>query len=147
MHRFVRCVLPEALRRHGMLSSATNRQASSAQAQYFSYGEAANPIRSGLTGTVPYRSFSPAFFSQNGSAVMPLDLSEELQCSGPATGPSLCANFIRLDGDSLRTSADATSQLFFVARRRHQPSMRAYLPLGSRRHLRSAGRWGSDSQQ
>ena len=115
MHRFVRCVLPEALRRHGMLSSATNRQSSSAQAQYFSYGEAANPIRSGLTGAVPYRSFSPAFFSQNGSAVMPLDLSAELQCSGPATGPSLCANFIRLDGDALRTAAEATSQLFFVA--------------------------------
>ena len=47
---------------------------------------------------------------------MPLDLSQELHCEGPATGPSLCGNFIRLDGESLRTSADATSQLFFVAR-------------------------------
>ena len=98
-----------------MLSSATDRQASSAQAQYFSYGDAANPIRSGLTLGVPYRSFSPAFFAEGGNAVMSLDLSEELQCSGPATGPSLCANFIRLNDGELRTSAVATSQLFFIA--------------------------------
>ena len=98
-----------------MLSSATDRQASSAQAQYFSYGEAANPIRSGLTLGVPYRSFSPAFFAEGGNAVMSLDLSEELQCSGPATGPSLCANFIRLNDGELRTSEVATSQLFFIA--------------------------------
>ena len=115
MQRFVRCVLIEMLGSHGMLSSATDRQASSAQAQYFSYGEAANPIRSGLTVGVPYRSFSPTFFAERGSAVMSLDLSEELQCSGPATGPSLCANFIRVDDGELRTSAVATSQLFFVA--------------------------------
>ena len=98
-----------------MLRSATVRQASSAQAQYFSYGEAANPIRSGLTSAVPYRAFSPDFFAKSGTAVMPLDLSTQLQCSGPATGPSLSASFIRLDGTELRTAAVATSQLFFVA--------------------------------
>ena len=98
-----------------MLSSATDRRASSAQAQFFSYGEAANPIRSGLTVAVPYRSFSPAFFKHSGNAVLPLDLSNELHCSGPATGPSLCASFVRIDQAELRTSAVATSQLFFVA--------------------------------
>lgn len=99
-----------------MVSSATERCASSEQAQFFSYGEAANPIRKGLTELVPYRSFSPAFFQEPGSEVLPLDLSESLGCAGPATGPSLCANFIRLDQGELRTSAVATSQLFFVAK-------------------------------
>ena len=64
---------------------------------------------------VPYRSFSPAFFNHNDNAVLPLDLSNELNCSGPATGPSLCANFVRIDQAELFTSAVATSQLFFVA--------------------------------
>lgn len=98
-----------------MVSSATKRGASSEQAQFFSYGEAADPIRSGLTELVPYRCFSPDFFQEPGSAVLPLDLSDALGCSGPATGPSLCANFIRLDQGELRTAAVATSQLFFVA--------------------------------
>jgi gentisate 1,2-dioxygenase len=98
-----------------MVSSASTQRTSSKQAQFFSYGEAANPIRSGLTALVPYRSFSPAFFQEPGSAVLPLDLSEELGCTGPATGPSLCANFIRLGQGELRTAAVATSQLFFVA--------------------------------
>ena len=98
-----------------MVSSATKRCASSEQAQFFSYGEAANPIRSGLTELIPYQSFSPTFFKQPGSAVLPLDLSESLGCAGPATGPSLCANFIRLDQGEVRTAAVATSQLFFVA--------------------------------
>ena len=98
-----------------MVSSATRPSPSSQQAQFFSYAEAANPIRSGLTAAIPYRSFSPAFFQEPGSAVLPLDLSMELGCEGPATGPSLCANFVRLDHGDQRTSATATSQLFFVA--------------------------------
>jgi len=98
-----------------MVSSATRPSPSSPQAQFFSYAEAANPIRNGLTAAIPYRSFSPAFFQDAGNAIQPLDLSQELGCEGPATGPSLCANFVRLDHADLRTSATATSQLFFVA--------------------------------
>ena len=89
---------------------------SSDQAQFFDYGSAANPLQKGLISRIPYRSFSADFFDGQGCEVQPLDLSAELQCEGPATGPSLCANFIRLDAGSLRTSADATSQLFFVTR-------------------------------
>ena len=98
-----------------MVSSATRPSPSSQQAQFFSYAEAANPIRNGLTVAIPYRSFSPAFFQDAGNAIQPLDLSQELGCEGPATGPSLCANFVRLDHGDLHTSATATSQLFFVA--------------------------------
>ena len=90
--------------------------ATSSQAQFFDYASAANPLQQGLISTIPYRSFSASFFDQAGTALQPLDLSADLHCEGPATGPSLCGNFIRLDHGSLRTHADATSQLFFVAR-------------------------------
>ena len=88
----------------------------SAQAQFFDYSAAANPLQKGLISRIPYRSFPASFFDGSGNELMPLDLSPELDCEGPATGPSLCGNFIRLDQGSLRTHADATSQLFFVAR-------------------------------
>ena len=70
----------------------------SAQAQFFDYSSAANPLQKGLISRIPYRSFPASFFDQTGSELMPLDLSQELNCEGPATGPSLCGNFIRLDG-------------------------------------------------
>jgi gentisate 1,2-dioxygenase len=90
--------------------------ATSAEAQFFDYGSAANPLQKGLISRIPYRSFPAAFFDGSGTELMPLDLSAELACEGPATGPSLCGNFIRIDHGELRTAADATSQLFFVAR-------------------------------
>ena len=86
----------------------------SSQAQFFEYGSSVNPLQKGFIPKIPYRSFSADFFDNPGSAVQPLDLSSELGCIGPATGPSLCANFIRLDG-KLKTDANATSQLFYVA--------------------------------
>jgi len=96
------------------LVAPTVHQASSEQARFFDYRSAANPQQSGLIASVPFRSFSPDFFDQTGCDVLPLDLSEQLGCSGPATGPSLCANFVRLDRGEQRTSAIATSQLFFI---------------------------------
>ena len=92
----------------------------SSQAQFFDYASAANPLQQGLISKIPYRSFSASFFDEPGTALQSLDLSAELHCEGPATGPSLCGNFIRLDQGALRTNADATSQLFFVARGRGQ---------------------------
>ncbi|MCH1546088.1 MAG: cupin, partial [Synechococcus sp. MOX_bin32] len=71
--------------------------ATSSQAQFFDYASAANPLQQGLISTIPYRSFSASFFDQAGTALQPLDLSADLHCEGPATGPSLCGNFIRLD--------------------------------------------------
>jgi hypothetical protein len=77
----------------GSLVIPTLHQASSEQALFFDYRSAANPQQIGLISSVPYRSFSPGFFDQSGCEVLPLDLSEELGCTGPATGPALCANF------------------------------------------------------
>jgi len=85
-----------------------------AQARYYDYASTANPLLSGLITPLPYRSFSPDFFTRTTSGVLPLDVSEELQCPGPATSPALLANFVRVVRGSLTTNALATSQLFFV---------------------------------
>ena len=49
------------------------------------------------------------------TAVLPLDLSAEIGCSGPATSPSLAAHFLRIQaGEGLKAAANATSALFYV---------------------------------
>jgi len=84
-------------------------------AEYFEYSKAANPISAKLISRVPYHSFPAALCADGPSRVVPLDLSEALGCQGPATGPGLCAHFIRLNaGDSLRLAPTATSQVLYV---------------------------------
>ncbi|QKZ05656.1 cupin [Pseudomonas eucalypticola] len=84
-------------------------------AEYFEYSKAANPISAKLISRVPYHSFAAALCADGPSRVVPLDLSEHLGCAGPATGPGLCANFIRLNaGERLRLSPNATSQVVYV---------------------------------
>jgi gentisate 1,2-dioxygenase len=83
-------------------------------ALYFDYSSAANPLLQKIITPIPYQTFSPSFFEGQSSDIMPLDISERLQCEGPATSPSLCANFVRIVKGSLQTSAQATSQIFYV---------------------------------
>ncbi len=84
-------------------------------AEYFEYSKAANPISANLISRVPYHSFPAALCANGPSRLVPLDLSDSLGCAGPATGPGLCANFIRLNtGDSLRLAPNATSQVLYV---------------------------------
>ena len=56
-------------------------------ALYYDYGSSANPIFSKLISPVPYHTFSPDFFNQKISGILPLDVSKELGCPGPATSP------------------------------------------------------------
>lgn len=83
-------------------------------ALYYDYSSAANPLLQGIINKVPCVAFSPDFFNNPVSAVLPLDVSEQLGCEAPATSPALCANFIRIVNGNLQTSVEATSQLFFV---------------------------------
>ncbi|MDE1167850.1 MAG: cupin [Pseudomonas sp.] len=84
-------------------------------AEYFEYSKAANPISANLISRIPYHSFPASLCDSGPSRVLPLDLSEALGCQGPATGPGLCANFIRLNaGDSLTLAPNATSQVLYV---------------------------------
>jgi gentisate 1,2-dioxygenase len=81
---------------------------------YFDYSSAANPLKQELIPPVPYKTFSPKFFDTNVTSVMPLDVSDLLKCTAPATSPALCANFIKIVGGYLSTSAEATSHLFYI---------------------------------
>lgn len=83
-------------------------------AEYFEYSKAANPISANLIARIPY-SFPASLYDSGPSRVVPLDLSDALGCEGPATGPGLCANFMRLNrGDTLTLQPNATSQVFYV---------------------------------
>ncbi len=81
----------------------------------FEYSTAADPISSGATPAIPLAEFSSDLYAQGPSRVIPLDLSQALRCASPASGPSLAANFIRLEADTpLETRVNATSELFYV---------------------------------
>lgn len=85
------------------------------KAQLFDYRQAANPVRAGLTEPIPYRSWSAALHGSGPTRVIPLDLSEQLGCEGPATSPALAAHFLRvLAGEGLKADTSATSSLFYV---------------------------------
>jgi gentisate 1,2-dioxygenase len=88
-----------------------------ADAEWFEYSQAANPIRPSLTPPVPFRAFLPELYAAGPTRLVPLDLSEALHCEGPATSPGLAANFARiLPGESLAPEIEATSQVFYVIR-------------------------------
>jgi len=88
-----------------------------AAAEIYDYRQAANPIRPGLTEPIPDRSWPSSLHAETRTAILPLDLSVELGCSGPATSPALAAHFLRiLPGEGLKASAIATSSLFYVLR-------------------------------
>ncbi|WP_144156728.1 cupin domain-containing protein [Paraburkholderia sp. BCC1885] len=84
-------------------------------AQYFEYTSSANPIGAKLISRVPFRNFAPSLYADGATRIVPLDLSAELGCPGPATGPGLSANFLRINaGDALTLDPNATSQVCYV---------------------------------
>lgn len=84
-------------------------------ASYYEYTKAANPIAAGYIPKVPLADFPARLHQSGGSRVIPFDLSEALDCPWPATGPSLLANFVRVEkGEAVETRPNATSQLFHV---------------------------------
>lgn len=87
-----------------------------ADARYFEYTKAANPIGSGHVSRVPMERFSPRLHQGGATRIVPLDLSEQLGVtSGPATSPGLLANFVRINrGDRVGTAPNATSELYYV---------------------------------
>ncbi len=86
-------------------------------AEYFEYSKAANPIRPSLTPPVPFRFFPASLHDGGSTRVVPLDLSDALRCASPATGPGLCAHFVRIEaGDEVVLEPNATSLVFFVIR-------------------------------
>lgn len=87
------------------------------QALIYDYRQAANPVRKGLTEPIPFRQWSAPLPDGSQSAILPLDLSEELGCGGPATSPGLAAHYLHVcPGQPLQPMASATSSLFYVLR-------------------------------
>jgi len=61
--------------------------------------------------------YPSALHKSGETRIIPFDLSEQLQTSYPATSPNLMANFIKISaGDTLKTDASVTSQMFYVIR-------------------------------
>lgn len=82
---------------------------------YFEYTAAANPMASGAITQIPFADFGSELHEVGATGIIPLDVSEQLGCPGPATSPALCANFVRiLAGEALTTHFNATSLLFYV---------------------------------
>jgi gentisate 1,2-dioxygenase len=87
--------------------------------QYFEYTAAADPIGSGILPAIPYAEFPASLHEVGPTQVLPLDLSSELRSPGPATSPSLCANFVHVrPRESVRVHPNASSQVYFVMRGR-----------------------------
>lgn len=85
------------------------------EAEIFEYSRAADPISSGVTPPIPITLFSPELYADGATRVVPLDLSQKLKTAFPVTGPGVLANFVRINaGESLRTSANASSEFFYV---------------------------------
>lgn len=83
----------------------------------FEYSRAANPIESGSVPHIPSREFSSSLYASGPSQIVALDMSADLRCPYPATGPGLLASFVRINaGDRLPTSSNSTSQFFYVIR-------------------------------
>jgi len=90
-----------------------------AAAEIYDYRQAANPVRPGLTEPIPYHAWPAALHARGPTAILPLDLSGELGCPGPATSPALAAHFLRLlAGEGAKAAAVASSSLFYVLRGR-----------------------------
>jgi len=86
-------------------------------ARFHDYRYASNPLADGTLPPIPGVRFPAVLHEQGPTRTIPLDVSEHLLGSGPATTPGLIANFVHVrPGESHFTDANATSQLFFVMR-------------------------------
>lgn len=85
-------------------------------ARVHEYSRAANPIGAGITPRIPLERFSPTLHtSVHETAVIPLDVSDALGMTGPATSPALFAAFVRIvPGTPLITAPESTSELVYV---------------------------------
>ncbi|VVM06202.1 hypothetical protein MAMC_00986 [Methylacidimicrobium cyclopophantes] len=85
------------------------------EAVLFEYSQAADPIVAGTMPPIPIRHFLAEVYRTEETGLFPLDLSGELGTDYPATSPSLLASFARIrGGESLATSPQATSELYYV---------------------------------
>ncbi len=84
---------------------------------YLEYSKASNPLASGAIPAIPIIQFPASIHASGPSQILPLDISEQLRCSAPASSASLLASFVRIRaGEHLATPNRATSHLFYALR-------------------------------
>ena len=77
------------------------------------YHKAANP----RLPAVPIRAFPASLHQAGNTAIIPLDLSVDLETPYLATTPNLLANYISITpGDAIRSRATSSSEVFYVMR-------------------------------
>jgi gentisate 1,2-dioxygenase len=93
----------------------TTKNSPEQNALMFEYSSAADPVSSGSVTPIPYAEFAADLYATGPSRIIPLDLSKALKSAAPASTPSLAASFLRVEaGDTLESSANSTSELFYV---------------------------------
>lgn len=91
-----------------------------ADARWFEYSRAADPVGSGRVAPIPLARFDAKTHRDLVTGIVPFDLRDELRldehtAAGPTTSPALVASFIRIaPGDHVDTAPVATSELYFV---------------------------------
>ena len=86
-------------------------------ALYYEYSSSADPLASGLISEIPFTVFPSSLHEEGPTQIIPLDISDKLNCPYPATSPSLLANFVHIKAhENITTDVNATSQLFYVIR-------------------------------
>ncbi len=84
-----------------------------ATAVLYEYISAVNPN----VPKVPVIAYPSKLHREGPTQVIPLDISKELDCAGPATGPTVSAHYIHIkSGENLATEASATAQVFYCIR-------------------------------
>lgn len=82
-------------------------------ALYYEYTASVNP----QLPAVPALAYPSKLHKEGATRVIPFDLSQQLLCDSPATGPTVSANYLRIcKSESLKTHVEATAQLFYVIR-------------------------------
>ena len=83
------------------------------QADFKEYMSAVNPSMP----KIDVIDYPNTLHEQGETRVIPFDLSKQLNTDYPATSPNLMANYLRIcKGDTLKTDAKVTSQMFYVIR-------------------------------
>lgn len=91
------------------------------QAEVKEYMSAVNPPMPKID-VIAYES---ALHKDGDTRIIPFDLSKQLETAYPATSPNLMASFLRIkSSETLKTDANASSQLFYVIRGKGRTQMK-----------------------
>lgn len=90
-----------------------NDPAVAEDALFYEYTSAVNPLMS----PEPAVTYPAKLHREGATRIIPFDLSQQLHCASPATGPTVAASYLRIcAGEELKTQVNASSQMYYVIR-------------------------------